>query len=112
MVTNTLFLEWLFSPKTLNQAFSKITSDWEIRFKWFLESNEDPDRIAWAEVSSGIGINGITYSKFKKIIEKLDFVDVTFIPSPIANFSKKIKKHSLSKYMMRLNALLLKTSFI
>ena len=112
MVTNILFLEWLFSAKTLNKSVMDITSDWDSCYKWFLKANESKDKIEWSEVSLGIGINGITYNKFNNIVGKLNFPNVTFILSPIASFSHKIMKLSTSDYFIKFNSLLLRNSFL
>tara|TARA_B100000315_G_C14552671_1_gene576650 strand:+ start:765 stop:1739 length:975 start_codon:yes stop_codon:yes gene_type:complete len=112
MVTNTLFLEWIFSPKILNQAIINITSKWDSRYNWFLNANENSEKIKWLEVESGIGINGVTYNEFNSVVNDLEFSKVKFIKSPIASCSTKMKKLSFRKYFIRFNFLLLRTPFL
>jgi len=82
MVTRLPFLEWVFSPKSLNQAYNEIMDTWGEEDEWLAHQSDDTYG-EWAEVTGGIGINGITYRRFEDIVHDIGFSKVEYVRNPV-----------------------------
>ncbi len=99
-VTRTPFLEWFFSPKTINEAYQDIISKWGPEHDWFKPAAEtDGD---WAVVKGGIGVNGTTYAEFRKIANEVGFSDIEFVKIPLLYVSNTANKYPFVKFFSTL----------
>ena len=94
-VTRMPFLEWFFSPKTINDAYQEIVSEWGEDKNWFKPTNETEEN--WAVVKGGIGVNGTKYKDFVSIAEKIGFSKITFVKIPLLYVSNIAIKYPIVK---------------
>ena len=94
-VTRTPFLEWFFSPKTVNEAYQDIISKWGPEHDWFKPAAETEGD--WAVVKGGIGVNGTTYAEFNNIAKEVGFKEIAFIKIPLLYVSNTSNKYPIVK---------------
>ncbi len=96
-VTRTPFLEWLFSPSTINAAYQEIVGEWGHDLDWFRPAEETSG--TWAVVKGGIGVNGTTYAKFVSVAEEAGFGKVDFVKIPLLQVSETAIKYPPIKFV-------------
>ena len=94
-VTGTPFLEWFFSPDTLNRAYQEIADEWGEDLDWY-RSAEDTEG-NWAIVKGGIGVNGTGYADFVDAVLEAGFKDLEFIKIPLLKVSETAIRHPAVK---------------
>jgi len=97
-VTKTPFLEWFFSPVTINSAYQEIVSKWEADLDWF-KPTEETTKGGWAAVEGGIGVNGTMYKNFLSAANKVGFNDVSFVKIPLLYVSNTAVKYPFVKFL-------------
>jgi len=95
-VTRTPFLEWFFTPKTINEAYQDIIGKWGPEHDWFKPDTETEGD--WAVVKGGIGVNGTTYAAFKKMADEIGFEEIEFIKIPLLYVSNTAIKYPIVKF--------------
>lgn len=110
-VTRTPFLEWFFSPETLNEAYNNIVVNWNDRYDWYKHrcDNKYGD---WEKIRSGIGINGINYKKFNSALKEVGFANIKFIKTPLLKNSSVSKEHTVIRYITNIIGIFLIRPFI
>ena len=108
--TKTPFLEWFFSPKTINGAYQEIVSEWGEDLNWYKPRKESEGD--WAVVKGGIGVNGTTYKQFLSIANEVGFKDVSFERIPLLLISNTASKYPLVKFLSTLLKPLLSINFL
>jgi SAM-dependent methyltransferase len=96
-VTRTPFLEWFFSPDTIDKAFQEIVGEWGEELDWFRPAEETKE--GWAVVSAGIGVNGTTYAQFVAAAEEVGFEGVHFQKIPLLRVSETANKYPGIKFL-------------
>ena len=81
-VTRTPFLQWFFSAKVLNKAYREIIKSRGESAYWYSNTNDSEDN-EWQKLSGGIGINGTTFSDYRKLIKAVGFCDNQILPTPL-----------------------------
>lgn len=94
-VTGTPFLEWFFSPDTLNQAYQEIADGWGEQLDWY-RSAEDTEG-NWAIVKGGIGVNGAGYEEFVSEAADAGFARLEFVKIPLLKVSETAIRHPAVK---------------
>lgn len=95
--TKTPFLEWFFSPKTINEAFLNIVEKWGEELNWFKPTEKTKED--WAVVRGGIGVNGTKYRDFISTAKEVGFNEVIFINIPLLYVSNTAIKYPKIKYL-------------
>lgn len=96
-VTRTPFLEWFFSPQTINKAYHEIVSEWGDDLNWYKPTEETKGD--WAVVKGGIGVNGTTYKEFMKIAKEEEFSDIKFVKIPLLYVGNTALKYPFIKFL-------------
>jgi ubiquinone/menaquinone biosynthesis C-methylase UbiE len=91
LATRIPFLEWFFSADTLNKALLELQANWSDEYNW-CKHKSDLRYGKWEKIEGGIGINGITYKSFNKLINRLQFSKVDFFPTPLLQVSFIIQR--------------------
>lgn len=99
-VTGTPFLEWFFSPDTLNQAYQEIAEGWSDSLDWY-RSAEDTEG-NWAIVKGGIGVNGTGYAEFIEALREAGFDSFEFVRIPLLKVSETAIRHPSVKALSTL----------
>jgi ubiquinone/menaquinone biosynthesis C-methylase UbiE len=94
-VTGTPFLEWFFSPSTLNHAYQEIAAGWDEDLDWY-RSAEDTEG-GWAIVKGGIGVNGTGYAEFVSGAAQAGFSRLEFVKIPLLKVSETAIRHPVVK---------------
>jgi len=103
----TPFLEWLFAPTVLNEAYRQITSGWEDAFSWFKPEHEgkmNPSK----KIRGGIGTNCILRKEFERIVNGIGFSSIEFLSTPLLSVGNTSVRHPVVKRFSRLLKPLLK----
>lgn len=95
-VTRMPFLEWFFSPNTINKAYQEIVSEWEEDLNWYKPAEETKG--GWAVVKGGIGVNGTKYKDFLSIAREIGFSDISFVKIPLLAVSNTAIKYPFIKF--------------
>lgn len=95
-VTRTPFLEWFFSPNTINKAYIEIVSEWEEDLNWYKPT--EATKGDWAVVKGGIGVNGTKYKDFISIVKEIGFSDISFVKIPLLSVSNTAIKYPIIKF--------------
>ncbi len=108
--TRTPFLEWFFSPNTLNEAYQEIVSGWGDDLNWFKPTDETKGE--WAIVKGGIGVNGTMYGDFVATAKEVDFENITFVRIPLLYVSSMAIKYPFLKSLSAVVTPLLALDFL
>ncbi|WP_296384963.1 class I SAM-dependent methyltransferase [Winogradskyella sp.] len=108
-VTKTPFLEWFFSPKTINGAYQEIVAKWGDDLNWYKPRKESEGD--WAVVKGGIGVNGTTYKKFLSTANDVGFKEISFERIPLLLISNTASKYPIVKFMSSMLKPLLSIDF-
>ena len=81
-MTRTPFLQWFFSGKVLNKAYREIIKSRGESAYWYSNPDNSKDE-GWQKLNAGIGINGTTFSDFRKLIKVVGFRDYQILPTPL-----------------------------
>lgn len=95
-VTRMPFLEWFFSPNTINKAYQEIVSEWGEDLNWYKPTDETKGD--WAVVKGGIGVNGTKYKDFISIAKEIGFSDISFVKIPLLSVSNSAIKYPIIKF--------------
>lgn len=95
-VTRMPFLEWFFSPNTINEAYQEIVSEWGEDLNWYKPTEKVKGD--WAVVKGGIGVNGIKYKEFITLAEEIGFSDISFVKIPLLYVSDTAIKYRIVKF--------------
>ena len=95
--TRTPFLEWFFSPHTINEAYQEIVKGWDDDLNWFKPTEETKGN--WAVVKGGIGVNGTKYKDFISIVEEIGFNNISFVKIPLLYVSSTGIKYPIIKFL-------------
>ncbi|MEE9379544.1 MAG: class I SAM-dependent methyltransferase [Candidatus Lokiarchaeia archaeon] len=95
-VTRMPFLEWFFSPNTVNEAYQEIVSEWGEDLNWYNPTEETKGD--WAVVKCGIGVNGTNYKDFITIAEEIGFSNISFVKIPLLYVSNTAIKYPIVKF--------------
>lgn len=95
-VTRMPFLEWFFSPKTINEAFKEIINEWGDDLNWYKPTEETKGD--WAVVKGGIGVNGTKYKDFISVAEEIGFSNISFVKIPLLYVSDTAIKYPILKF--------------
>ena len=108
--SNPTLRQQFFSSKTLNIAYRSILDERGEKTYWYYKKNAKIKE--WEKLDGGIGINGTTFKKFKKIISDVDFSEFKIINTPflsVGGFALKYpivrKIANLFKPVVRINFL-------
>lgn len=107
LVTKIPFLQWFFSPSTLNNAYNKILDQRGNEASWY-RSPSSVTEGGWAAVHGGIGVNGTTFEQFKQLAGEVGFKSITYIPVPIFYVSNTAIRHPVVKRISAASIPLLK----
>jgi ubiquinone/menaquinone biosynthesis C-methylase UbiE len=109
-VTRTPFLEWIFSPKTINSAYMELVQTWDEKYNWF---KSKVDTIGdWSVVTGGIGVNGTMYRDFMNIIKDIKFSKVTFERIPLLSIGNTANRMPFLRKLFMLLVPLLSINII
>jgi len=95
-VTKMPFMEWFFSPTTINDAYNEIINEWGDELNWFKPTEETKGE--WAVVKGGIGVNGTRYNDFMTAAKKVGFSYVSFVKIPLLYVSDTAIKYPFVKF--------------
>lgn len=95
-VTKTPFLEWFFSPNTINEAYKEIVGEWGEDLNWYKPTEETKGD--WAVVKGGIGVNGTRYNDFINIAKEIGFSDIFYVKIPLLYVSNTAVRYPIVKY--------------
>lgn len=99
-VTKTPFLEWFFSPKSINGAYQEIVAEWGEDLNWYKPRKESEGD--WAVVKGGIGVNGTTFKQFSTIANEVGFKEISFVRIPLLSISNTASKYPIVKFISSL----------
>lgn len=100
LATKMPIIQWLFSSETIGVAYYEILKDRGDRAYWYFNVDEKP--VKWKKYNAGIGINGTTFKKYKKIINKNHFKKIDIIPTPFLSVGGVALKYPLIKYFSKI----------
>jgi ubiquinone/menaquinone biosynthesis C-methylase UbiE len=95
-VTKTPFLEWFFSPHTINEAYQEIIQEWGDDLNWYKPTEETLEN--WSVVKGGIGVNGTKYKDFMQIANKIGYSNISFVKIPLLYVSNSAIKYPIIKF--------------
>jgi len=95
-VTRTPFIEWFFSPHTINEAYQEIIQEWGDDLNWFKPTEETQED--WSVVEGGIGVNGTRYKDFMQVVKEIRFSNISFEKIPVLYVSDTAIKYPIIKF--------------